>query len=315
MSRGAGTLITLGGLHLGSFRKVKSLLLLVFVGLEGPTPRRQLAGLLWPRAAKPEVSLRVALHALREHDGGALGGEERLVAGVACDAVALLSLRGEAAWEAYAGPFLHGVNLPDVSGEFEEWVLGQRERLAGQGVQVVGVHVLDHGHAVLAGQGAQGHAAHPVLAAGGLKAGQVHAVRPVGQRDAQGAGREGPRERRVLAGVPAVRGGPLHGRDGKMLEQVVVEVHQGQLRQGAGGGNGAAADGHSLPDGALTGRYVGAAVRARGAAHAADWAHEFVTVPHRFWRGRAPAGGRAAAGAGGRAHPARGTGGRGAQRR
>lgn len=130
MSREAGTLITLGDLHLGSFRKVKSLLLLVFVGLEGPAPRRQLAALLWPRAAKPEGSLRVALHALREHDGSALGGDERLVAGVACDASALLTLRGEAAWEAYRGPFLHGVNLPDVSGEFEEWVLAQRERLA-----------------------------------------------------------------------------------------------------------------------------------------------------------------------------------------
>ncbi|MCD0177649.1 hypothetical protein IHN32_17065, partial [Deinococcus sp. 14RED07] len=58
MSREAGTLITLGDLHLGSFRKVKSLLLLVFVGLEGPAPRRQLAALLWPRAAKPEGSLR-----------------------------------------------------------------------------------------------------------------------------------------------------------------------------------------------------------------------------------------------------------------
>ncbi|MGM9320753.1 hypothetical protein ACS0QO_07485, partial [Deinococcus aquaticus] len=130
MSRGAGTLITLGDLHLGSFRKVKSLLLLVFVSLEGPAPRRQLAALLWPRAAKPEVSLRVALHALREFDAGALGGEERLSGGAACDAAALLTLRGEAVWEAYAGPFLHGVNLPDVSGEFEEWVLAQRERLA-----------------------------------------------------------------------------------------------------------------------------------------------------------------------------------------
>ena len=43
-------LITLGDLHLGRFRKVKSLLLLVYVSLEGPTPRRRLATLLWPGA-------------------------------------------------------------------------------------------------------------------------------------------------------------------------------------------------------------------------------------------------------------------------
>ncbi|NTY00338.1 ATP-binding protein [Deinococcus sp. JMULE3] len=124
------SLITLGGLELGSFRKVKSLLLLVYVTLEGPTPRRTLATLLWPDAARPEGSLRVALHALREVHPGALGGEDRLSTPVTSDAARLLTLRGEAAWDAYAGPFLHGVPLTGVSAEFEEWVETQRERLA-----------------------------------------------------------------------------------------------------------------------------------------------------------------------------------------
>ncbi|GGB58742.1 ATP-binding protein [Deinococcus soli (ex Cha et al. 2016)] len=124
------TLITLGGLDLAGFRKVKSLLLLVYVALEGPTPRRTLATLLWPGAARPEGSLRVALHALREVHPGALGGEDRLSTPVTSDAAHLLTLRGEAAWDAYAGPFLHGVPLTGVSAEFEEWVETQRERLA-----------------------------------------------------------------------------------------------------------------------------------------------------------------------------------------
>ncbi|GGN38457.1 ATP-binding protein [Deinococcus daejeonensis] len=123
-------LITLGGLDLGGFRKVKSLLLLVYVAHEGPTPRRTLATLLWPGAARPEGSLRVALHALREVHPGALGGEDRLITPLTSDAAHLLTLRGEAAWDAYAGPFLHGVPLTGVSAEFEEWVETQRERLA-----------------------------------------------------------------------------------------------------------------------------------------------------------------------------------------
>ncbi|GGR98375.1 AAA family ATPase [Deinococcus sedimenti] len=126
----APTVTTLGGLDLNGFRKVKSLLLLVYVALEGPTPRRQLATLLWPGAARPEGSLRVALHTLRETHPDALGGEERLTTSLTTDATHLLTLRGEAAWDAYPGPFLHGVPLQGVSTEFEDWVETQRERLA-----------------------------------------------------------------------------------------------------------------------------------------------------------------------------------------
>ncbi|WP_221089704.1 hypothetical protein [Deinococcus aquaedulcis] len=127
---GALRLRALGGLSLGEFRKVKSLLLPVIVALEGPTTRRHLAALLWPRAAKPEVSLRVALHALREYCPDALWGEERLSTGLPCDAAELLNLRGEAAAQAYVGAFLPDLNVTDVSAEFEEWAEHWRQRLA-----------------------------------------------------------------------------------------------------------------------------------------------------------------------------------------
>ncbi|MFC3917705.1 hypothetical protein ACFOUS_13445 [Deinococcus metalli] len=132
MTQGIPTdeLCTLGDLRLGRFRKVKSLLMLTYVALEGPTPRRDLRTLLWPNARQPESSLRVALYVLREAVPGALDGEERLETAMPCDAVTLLTLRGLDALDAYTGPFLGGVTLGDVSGELEDWIEGWRTRLA-----------------------------------------------------------------------------------------------------------------------------------------------------------------------------------------
>lgn len=60
---------TLGGLELSgsNFRKgaIKPLLLLAYLALEGPKPRRYLAELIWPEAADPMNSLKVVLHKLR----------------------------------------------------------------------------------------------------------------------------------------------------------------------------------------------------------------------------------------------------------
>lgn len=124
------TLRTLGGLSLGDFRQVKPLLVAVYVALEGQTPRRQLAELLWPDAQKPDSSLRVALHALRERFPDAIRQDDPLETGLTCDAAELLTLQGQAALEAYAGPFLHSMNLRGVAEEFAEWALSQQERLA-----------------------------------------------------------------------------------------------------------------------------------------------------------------------------------------
>lgn len=162
---------------------------------------------------------------------------------MACDAAALLSLRGEAAWEAYRGPFLRGVNLPDVSGEFEEWVLAQRERLA-RHVQDEALRVAEGSEPGLAAVWAQGWFT--------ARAPEDPAV------DAeQRAGPERAAEGRVHAGVTVTfrlaHGGPLDGRNGQVLEQVVVEVH-GCLQGGRGGAGGLLV--FRVPAGALRGRYA-----------------------------------------------------------
>ena len=99
------SLKTLGTLSLGQFHRVKPLLLLVYLALEGPTPRRHFRTLLWPSARQPESSLRVALHALRDAAPHALEGGELLICAVSCDAAEVLNLRGAAALAAYGGPF------------------------------------------------------------------------------------------------------------------------------------------------------------------------------------------------------------------
>lgn len=124
------SLKTLGGLSLGGFQRAKPLLLLAYLALEGPTPRRDFRRLLWPGARQPDSSLRVALYALHAAAPQAWSGSELLTCGVPCDAAELLKLRGEAALALYRGPFLHGLPPQEVSGEFLEWMEAQRQRLA-----------------------------------------------------------------------------------------------------------------------------------------------------------------------------------------
>lgn len=109
---------------------IKPMLLLLYLTLEGPTPRQTLRTLLWPNARQPDASLRVALHELRKHGLRAVQGDAVLTCSVPCDAVMLLASRGQAALSAYKGVFLQGVSLSGVSTEFEEWVDHQRARLA-----------------------------------------------------------------------------------------------------------------------------------------------------------------------------------------
>src|SRR5690606_41914809 len=69
---------TLGGLGLAGagFARVKPLLLLAYLALEGPKERRFLADLLWPRAANPRHSLSVALSQLRTALDAEPGGND-----------------------------------------------------------------------------------------------------------------------------------------------------------------------------------------------------------------------------------------------
>lgn len=127
---------TLGGLVLEGrdFRRVKPLLLLSYLALEGPTPRRYLAELFWPGASDNLNSLSVALSQLRRCDPTLIDADEvRVAAQVSCDAVALLDAvqRGQLAeaMALYRGAFLEGVDLA-LGEELEEWLYGTRERLA-----------------------------------------------------------------------------------------------------------------------------------------------------------------------------------------
>ena len=132
-------LLTLGGLSLenASFGRVKPLLLLTYLALEGPKERRHLAELFWPEASDPMNSLSAALTRLRKGLKGAVEADElRAWAGVDADAAELgLALESgdlDAALALYKGPFLDGAYLPDWSAELEEWVYLTRESLAGR---------------------------------------------------------------------------------------------------------------------------------------------------------------------------------------
>ena len=129
-------LVALGGLQLDgvSFNRVKPLLLLTYLALEGPQERRYLAELFWPLASNPLNSLSVALMRLRKVVPGSLEADDtRAWTGVATDVGELNARLNEGDFEAtrrlYGGPFVHGVTN-DWGVELEEWVYAKREDCA-----------------------------------------------------------------------------------------------------------------------------------------------------------------------------------------
>ncbi|WP_407542294.1 hypothetical protein Q0M94_18740 (plasmid) [Deinococcus radiomollis] len=130
-------LVTLGSLHVegSDWRPVKALALLAYLSVQGRTPRRRLRELFWPEAQDPGASLRVLLGSFRKHLPGAVQGEETVEALLDSDAAALLGLGKYAETVPgaglYAGSFLAGTQLSEISTELAEWVLETRERLAG----------------------------------------------------------------------------------------------------------------------------------------------------------------------------------------
>ena len=128
-------LVSLGRLRLDGekFRREKPLLLLAYLALEGPKPRRFLAGLFWPGAPNSMNNLAVALaHLRRLH--AAEGDDSHLWLTAGCDALELREhLRAgqlEAALALYHGPFADSLGQDDSGPELEEWVLETREGLA-----------------------------------------------------------------------------------------------------------------------------------------------------------------------------------------
>ncbi|RDI96223.1 tetratricopeptide repeat protein [Meiothermus sp. QL-1] len=124
---------TLGGLELEgqSFNRTKPLLLVAYLAIEGPQPRRRLAEMFWPEAQDPLNSLSVALSQLRPLR--AVEGEEVLSARLSTDLEALRQAlkqgRPDQVRRLYRGAFLRGVEIP-LGEELEEWVWSTRERVA-----------------------------------------------------------------------------------------------------------------------------------------------------------------------------------------
>lgn len=130
---------SLGGLTLegSALRRPKPLTLLVYLALEGRQDRRFLAELFWPRAADPRKSLTVALARLRAAVPDAIDADRTQVGTRASIDVhelleALEEGRADQALALYRGPFMHGVTLPGIGPELEEWVFRTREFAAGR---------------------------------------------------------------------------------------------------------------------------------------------------------------------------------------
>ncbi|MBZ9750342.1 hypothetical protein K7W42_05625 [Deinococcus sp. HMF7604] len=164
------TLRTLGGLSVEgvTFRREKVLLLLAYLCIEGPQPRRRLAELFWPEAANPMNSLAQHLVHLRGLAGALAEDGPRVAAGMACDAALLrdATRRGRAAEAAalYAGPFLDGLGIP-LGADLEEWVYDTREALALEvrgALLTLGAQAAAHGQREAAGD----HAARALTLAG-----------------------------------------------------------------------------------------------------------------------------------------------------
>lgn len=126
----------LGGLKLepSSFTQPKPLVLLSYLSLEGPKPRRHLAELFWPEGNRMK-SLSMTLTRLRQGAGGVIEADDKQAKTLlACDARLLLESLDNSHWqradELYTGAFLEGVVLEDWSTELEEWVYSTREYLA-----------------------------------------------------------------------------------------------------------------------------------------------------------------------------------------
>lgn len=116
------------------FQRPKPLLLLAYLSLEGPKPRRYLADLFYPGTSDPLNGLSRGLSFLKAAVPDAFAAEaQKIQTLVKCDAKDLIDLlsakRLEKGIDAYRGPFLEGLDLV-MGEELEEWVYGTREFLA-----------------------------------------------------------------------------------------------------------------------------------------------------------------------------------------
>ncbi|WP_189099566.1 tetratricopeptide repeat protein [Deinococcus knuensis] len=164
---------TLGDLSVEgvTFRREKVLLLLAFLCVEGPQPRRRLADLFWPDAANPMNSLAQHLVHLRGLGGALTEDGPRVGAsltgsgtqptqdggGLRCDACDLREAvrrgRPQEAADLYRGPFLDSLTIP-LGADLEEWVFDTRETVARDArtaLTTLAAQAAAHGNTALSG--------------------------------------------------------------------------------------------------------------------------------------------------------------------
>ncbi|MFT2720828.1 hypothetical protein ACMT4L_12580, partial [Deinococcus sp. A31D244] len=157
-------LLTFGGVSVEgvTFRREKPLLLLAYLSLEGPQPRRRLASLFWPDAANPMNSLAQNLIRLRPLSGAVLEQAGRVEALIPSDAQAFRdhcrAARPADALTLYHGAFLDGLNA-DLNPDLEEWLLDTRETLARE-ARAAHLSLAEHHHARSEHPQAHAHATH-----------------------------------------------------------------------------------------------------------------------------------------------------------
>ncbi|BBN94285.1 hypothetical protein DEGR_10180 [Deinococcus grandis] len=169
-------LLTLGGLRVdgATYRREKPLLLLAYLLLEGPQPRRRLADLFWPDAANPMNSLAQNLIRLRPL-GAITETDQRVEAHLPCDAADFRAHHRAARWTeattTYTGEFLEGLRL-DLTPDLEEWLLDTRDTLASE-ARAAHLTLAEHHHARAEPTPAHAHAerayrtpAHPLPSRG-----------------------------------------------------------------------------------------------------------------------------------------------------
>ncbi|MCD0177503.1 SARP family transcriptional regulator, partial [Deinococcus sp. 14RED07] len=144
-------LLTFGGVSVegATFRREKPLLLLAYLCLEGPQPRRRLASLFWPDAANPMNSLAQNLIRLRPLTGAVLEHGSRVEALIPSDTQAFRdhcrAARPADALTLYHGAFLDGLTA-DLNPDLEEWLLDTRETLARE-ARAAHLSLAEHHHA------------------------------------------------------------------------------------------------------------------------------------------------------------------------
>ena len=128
---------TLGRLEIpgSSVVQDKLLLLLCYLAIEGPQPRRHLAELFWPRTTDPANRLSVALSRLRRMQLGCVEADaNRVWTPLVSDTSSFIALleagKTDQAAALYTGHFLEDFHCAGLRVELEEWIYLTRESVA-----------------------------------------------------------------------------------------------------------------------------------------------------------------------------------------